>query len=40
MQMPSTLMGLIVWVVALIVIAIVAVYLFQNILLPILKQVT
>ena len=40
MQLPGTLTGLIVWVVTLVVLAIVAVFLFEHILLPILKQVT
>jgi hypothetical protein len=40
MNIPSTPGALIVWIVALVVIAVIAVYLFQNILLPLLKTVT
>lgn len=40
MQLPTTLLGLIYFVVALVVVAIVAVFLFQNILLPIIDRVT
>lgn len=40
MQLPNTLGGLLIWGAALIVIAIVAVFLFQNIVLPFLKTIT
>jgi Tfp pilus assembly protein PilX len=40
MNIPQTPGALIVWIVALVVIAIIAVYLFQNILLPLLETVT
>jgi hypothetical protein len=40
MQLPSSIVGLVVWVIALVVAAIIAVFLFEHILLPILKQVT
>ena len=38
MQLPTTVVGLIVWALALIIIALVAVFLFQNLVLPLLDR--
>ena len=38
MQLPSTITGLIVWAVALIIVCLVAVFLFTNIVLPLLDR--
>jgi hypothetical protein len=40
MQFPTTLTGLIIWVIALIVIVLVAVFLFNGIIQPLIKDIT
>ena len=39
-QPPSTLFGIIAWVVVIVVLCVAAVFLFERIILPILKQIT
>lgn len=40
MRFPTTIIEGVIWIVCLVVLAIVVVFLFQNIVLPTLKQVT